>query len=93
MRNVKKITAMQVLKVGANTDLSDIKACTYEHLKSGERVCLDAIGAEATYIALRAYIFTQRQMPENVEIKLHAGMVLVSTPAGDRKAVRLTLEI
>ena len=93
MRTVEKTTAIQVLKVGANTDLSDLKTSTYEHLKSGKRVCLDAIGAEAAYTALRAYIFTQRQMPENVEIKLHAGMVLVDTPIGGRKALRLTLEI
>ncbi|MDF2857583.1 MAG: hypothetical protein K0Q87_3434 [Neobacillus sp.] len=84
---------IQILKVGAKTDLSDLKTSTFEHLKSGKQVCLDAIGTEAAYNALRAVIFTQRQMPENVGININAGMVVVDTPQGDRKAVRLALEL
>lgn len=82
-----------ILKVGAKTDLSDLKTSTFEHLKSEKRVPLDAIGAEAAYNALRTVIFTQRQMPENCEILLKAGMVVVDTQLGERKAVRLDLEL
>ncbi|MDD3199335.1 MAG: stage V sporulation protein S [Eubacteriales bacterium] len=83
----------QILKVGANTNLSDLKTSTFEHLRSDGSVILDAIGEKAAHVALRAVIFTQRQLPENVLINTQPGMVVVDTPEGDRKAVRLTLEL
>lgn len=82
-----------ILKVGANTNLSDLKTSAFEHLQANGSVILDAIGERAAYVALRAVIFTQRQLPENVLINTRPGVVVVDTPEGERKAVRLTLEL
>lgn len=84
---------VQILKVSAITDLSDIKTSVYEYLQMDHAVILDSIGEKATYIALRAVIFAQRQFPENVQIVTRPGMVIVQTKEGERKAVRLTLEL
>lgn len=83
----------QILRVSATTDLSDIKTSVYEYLKADKAVILDAIGKDATYIALRAVIFTQRQFPDNVTIVTNPGIVVVQTREGERKAIRLSLEL
>lgn len=84
---------VQILKVGANTNLSDLKTSVYEHLRKSNAVILDAIGEKSTYVALRATIFAQRQFPDNIEITTRPGMVIVETLTGERKAVRLRLEL
>lgn len=83
----------QILKVGASTNLADLITSIFEHLKTENVVILDAIGEAATYVALRAVIFARRQLPENIELYTRPGMVVIDTAEGERKAVRLTLEL
>lgn len=83
----------QILKISASTDLSNLKTSMYNYLLMNKGVILDAIGEKSTYIATRAIIFAQRMFPENVSLIVDPGVVVVDTPQGERKAIRLTVEL
>lgn len=89
----KNINPSVILKVSADTNLALLITSTYEHLKSEGVVVLDSIGKEAAYIALRAAIFTKKQLPDNKVMLTDPGMVQIMTPEGERKAIRLTLSM
>lgn len=86
-------TEMTVLKVGAQTNLSALNTSVCERLKSNGLVVMDCIGEKAAYISMKAAIYAKRILPENQQLIVNPGYVLIDTPEGERKAIRWTLEI